>query len=81
MPIALKATWEVRAGIIPGEVIPEFTRRFVYTSEDAEKDRNTERDPAFHATFSKVRAEAMDYFLQVSLPQVNNWATITFIWY
>jgi hypothetical protein len=28
----------------------------------------------------RQRALAMDYFLQVSLPQLNNWATIEFIW-
>ena len=81
MPIlALSATWEVRAGVIPGEPLPQFTRRFEYTSHDRDADEKGS-SPAFHAKFSQLRAQAMDYYLQVSLPHLNNWATITFIWY
>lgn len=80
---ALKGAWEVYAGIIPGQPMPEFTRRYVYTSKDNEFDQqsNTEHSPAYHSVLCKIRAEAIDYYLQVSNPQILNRATITFIWY
>lgn len=84
MPQALKAAWEVRAGVLPGIPIPEFTKQFIYTSDDNEADNAANpggKDPSYHSKLAKVRAEAMDYYLQVSLPNLNNWATITFLWY
>jgi hypothetical protein len=80
MPLALKASWTVQAGLIPGKPIDAFSKRWEYTSEDHAKD-DFLRAPSDHALFSKLRAEAMDYYLQVSQPSLNNWATITFIWY
>jgi hypothetical protein len=79
MPVALKAAWTIEAGLIPGVPRPEFTRRFEYTSDQAEQDADLEAHQ--HAEFSKIRATAIDYYLQVSFPQVNNWANIAFIWY
>jgi hypothetical protein len=81
MPLqALKAAWQVKAGIIPGEARPEFSKVWQYLSSDhAEDQKHT--DPGAHAKFSKIRAEAMDYYLQVSMPTLNNWAEIVFIWY
>lgn len=79
---ALKAMWTVSAGVIPGKALPEFERSYSYTSEDdaADKAANSDKNPAYHSIFAKRRAEAIDYYLQVSLPQLNNWATIEFIW-
>ena len=90
----LKAAWEVHAGLIPMQSMEEFTKIFPYTSEDYEEDRKNEdnfKDPenikqktvgyAFHSRFSKIRAEAIDYYLQLNSPQILNWAQITFIWY
>ena len=79
MPLALKASWTVRAGVIPGEPSPEFTKSWKYTSEDKAKDDAIKR-PQEHAIFSKMRAEALDYYLQVSMPQLHNWAEIVFLW-
>jgi len=90
MPLAAKGAWEVRAGIIPGQAMPELTRRWVYTSADREKDetesqlaaeRSATAGLAYHAIFAKMRAEAVDYHLQMSNPRVMNWAELTFIWY
>jgi len=82
MPAALKAQWTVHAGVIPGQSLPLFTRTWQYTSMEDDLDRhdNPDGNPAFHSRLSKMRAEVMDYYLQVSLPQLNNWATIEFIW-
>jgi hypothetical protein len=78
---ALKASWEVRAGLIPGQPRPEFTRRFHYTSEDRAEDEKHGSEMSYHADFAKMRAVALDYFMQVSMPALNNWAEITFLWY
>lgn len=80
MPQALKATWTVRAGVIPGKPIDEFTRTWHYTSQDHEEDQKHGQEPFHHARFSKMRAEALDYCCQVSMPSVNNWAELTFLW-
>jgi hypothetical protein len=80
MPFALKARWEVNAGVVPGIGIAKFTKRYEYTSDDHEKD-SLIKEPQDVSIFAKLRAEAMDYYLQISLPQINNWATIRFTWY
>ena len=81
--IAAKGCWIVTAGILPTQPLPQFTRKWIYTSEHDQQDRdnNPNHDPAYHSIFAKMRAEAMDYYLQVSLPQLNNWADMKFIWY
>jgi hypothetical protein len=82
MPVALKAYWEVQAGLIPKQPRPEYSKRFVYTSQDHEADQrdNASLSPAFHSRLAKLRAEALDYYMQVSMPQLNNWAQIVFVW-
>lgn len=82
MPLnALKASWIVQGGIIPGESLPNFTKTWSYTSADAEIDRTQNTKPEDQAIFSKRRAEAMDYYLQISVPHILNWATVSFMWY
>lgn len=82
--MGLKGQWVVRAGVIPGEEIAQFTRVWLYTSQDDEEDRLANpdgKDLAYHSRLAKMRAEALDYYLQVSLPQLNNWATLEFTWF
>jgi hypothetical protein len=81
--VRVKASWSIEAGIIPGEAMKEFSRNYCYTSAMDEEDRknNPVGDPAYHSLLCKMRAEAMDYYLQVSNPQILNWARITFLWY
>jgi hypothetical protein len=79
----LKACWTVQAGIIPCEPLPQFTKRWEYTSQEHQDDQHpgVKADPAYHTEFARMRAEAIDYYVQVSLPHLNNWAQITFVWY
>ncbi len=76
------ASWTIRAGVIPGKPMKEFSRQYFYTGEMNEQDRanNPNGDPHYHSLLCKMRAEAMDYYLQVSNPQILNWAEIVFIW-
>ncbi|HEV8189488.1 MAG TPA: hypothetical protein VGP83_17165 [Pyrinomonadaceae bacterium] len=78
---ALKAAWEVRAGVIPGQAMPEYTKRFIYTSKDVETDGEHSKDVAYQTLFNARQFEAMSYHLQMSNPNLNNWAELTFIWY
>ena len=80
MPVAAKGAWVVTAGVIPGERRKEFTKRWDYTSLDDEADSHI-KDLWEVPRFRKLRAEAMDYFEQISNPRINNWAKIEFIWF
>ncbi len=78
---ALAASWEVRAGVIPGQPIPEYTKQFHYTSRDKESDAEHAKDFGYQPLFSKQMACAAAYHMQMTDPRVNNWAELTFIWY
>lgn len=79
--VALKAAWEVRAGWTPGRPMPEYTKRWIYTSDDYEQDGAHAKDLAYQPIFMKRMAEASSYHQQMSNPQALNWADLTFIWY
>lgn len=94
MPIALKAAFEVRCGVIPGQPMPEHTRRFFYTSEDYEADAKLPPMPEGHvidlngpldqphmSTFTRRHIEAMRYYSSLVHPSFVNWADLTWIWY
>jgi hypothetical protein len=81
MPSSLKASWEVVAGVIPGRPMPQFSREWCYTSQQKEEDERQGIDPAYHSIFAKMRADVLDYYMQISNPNLNNWAEITFLWY
>lgn len=78
---SLKASWEVRAGVIPGQPIPELTKQFYYTSRDYEEDGEHAKELNYQPLFMKQMACASSYHQQMSNPQLNNWAELTFIWY
>jgi len=78
---ALVAAWEIRAGLIPGQPIPEYTKKFLYTSSDKEEDAAHAKDIGYQPLFMKQLACAGAYHQQMSDPRVNNWAELTFVWY
>ncbi len=77
---SLRAVWEVRAGVIPGQAMPEYTKRFPYTSDDYEEDGKHAKDFSYHPIFMKRMAEATSYHQQMSNPQTLNWAELVFLW-
>jgi hypothetical protein len=77
----LKAAWEVRAGLIPGQPMEEYTQQFFYTSDDYEEDGKHAKEVSYHPIFMKRMAEASSYHQQMSNPQMLNWAELSFIWY
>jgi hypothetical protein len=76
--VAAKAIIEVEAGVIPGEPIESFTKRWGYTSEDYELDKKTPPDQP--TIFSKRLQEAHDYAMGLSNPAYVNWVRVDWIW-
>jgi hypothetical protein len=76
--IAAKAIIEVEAGVIPGQPIPSFTKRWGYTSEEYQKDRSKTQDE--ETIFSTRLKEAHDYAMGLSDPALANWVRVDWIW-
>ncbi len=78
---ALKGTWLVTAGLIPGELVDEYTRLYQYSSTDYDLDDQM-REPEDGVTiFRKLTHEAYQYALSLSDPSVANWVKLKWIWY
>jgi hypothetical protein len=73
MPNALKAYWQVTAGVIPGEPEPEFSRCWKLTSADVESAART-------ALFEATREAALAYARVLMDPARFNVVTIEFVW-
>lgn len=80
MPLALKAAWEVRAGIIPGQPMEEFSKAWHYTSQDYEADCAMPVDTAEQSRFQRMAAEARAYADGLVDPRRLNWVTCTWMW-
>lgn len=81
MPLhALKASWEVFAGILPGEPMPEYTKRWYYTSEDYQQDCKNADDGKPYNQFSEKMREAIEYSKQAMNPARVNWVRVDFLW-
>lgn len=79
MPLrAAKAIIEVYAGVIPGQPMAEFTKRWDYDSDDFEQDKKTPPDQP--TIFSKRVQEAHDYAMGLSNPAYVNWVRVEWIW-
>lgn len=79
MPLqAAKAMFEVTAGVIPGTVMPEYTKLWGYTSEEYEKDRGARKDQP--TIFSARLQEVHDYAMGLSNPAYVNWVRVDWIW-
>lgn len=77
----LNAAWEVRAGLVPGQAMPEYTKQFFYTDADYEEDGKHASEFAYQPIFMQRMVQASNYHQQMSNPQTLNWAELTFIWY
>lgn len=79
MPLqAAKALIEVMAGVIPGEPIANYTKRWGYTSEDYAHDKTVPPDQP--TIFSLRLQEAHNYAMGLSNPGYVNWVRIDWIW-
>lgn len=69
---ALQCIWEVTAGIIPGEVIPDYTRRFPVSSQPGTQE--------FHDEFLTAQGTAMAYAISIQNPRSVNWVRLDWLW-
>lgn len=71
---ALKAQWVVRAGLIPGDAMDDYSRAWSYTSNDYTADggkrgeRFTKADKEAHEWAGKLRDGGL------------NWVTLEYMW-
>lgn len=71
---AARCAWEVSAGIIPGQPMPELTRRWGMVSGEYESEKGAD-------IFTWRMGCAMNYLLTLQYPNGYNWATLDWIWY
>ena len=77
--VALRASLQVRAGIIPGTAIEQYGRAWHYTSADYEADAALPQEQP--TKFVRLREEALDYVRRTIDPARLNWVELTWIWY
>lgn len=75
---AAKAFIEVVGGVLPNEPMPEYTKRWWYTSGDYEADQTVPPDQP--TAFSKMLDEAHEHAKGLSNPAYVNWVRVEWIW-
>lgn len=75
----LRASLEVRAGVIPGHAEAELTKQFHYLEKEFEEDLKLPQDQS--TRFVAVRDEAWTYARNLIEPSKLNWVELTWIWY
>jgi hypothetical protein len=75
---ALKGYWQVTAGIIPRDIMPEHTRVLQYLDSDYEADQQV-TDPT-KLKFTQLRDEAYEYAAGLNDPGRLNWVTVEWMW-
>lgn len=93
----IRCLWEVVSGVLPCTPEPEFTRRWIMTSEAWEKDLEESKpirdmpDEEYKAwlaagnhyesTFQKFQNAAAVYAQSLQNPNATNWVRVDWIWY
>ena len=78
---SLSGAWEVVAGVLPEEPLKEYTKRFLYTSDDAEIDKQNAEDKESINLFTTKMMQAHDYAMAITNPAKVNWIKVEFIWF
>jgi hypothetical protein len=87
MPNALRASIEVHAGVIPGQPIPKYSKRWdlisdVWEREDAMSDEEFAiAHPDGKSTFFKMNEAAHEYARTLQDPRSFNWVRVDWVWY
>lgn len=74
---ALRCSLTVVAGILPGEPMPEYTRRWDFTEEQMRH----QSDGNILLQYADAQGAAMNYALGLQIPSIANWVEMTWIWY
>jgi hypothetical protein len=82
-----RCVWEVVAGLIPGQPIAEFTRKWIITSECWEKENEASDEefrkehPDGKSTYARFCEEAHEYGRSLTDPRRINWVRVDWIWF
>jgi len=76
--VACKLLIEVQAGVIVGEPIPEYSRRWSWSSEDQAKLEAEDKE-AFHK-YVRIAGESREYAASLEDPRRVNWVRRDWIW-
>lgn len=74
MSDAARCVWEVVAGIIPGQPIPDFTKRWAMTASEYES-------PDAFQIYAKRMMDATEYMQALQNPKQVNWVRLDWIWF
>lgn len=77
MPVATKMMIEVTAGIVPGREEKEFTKQYLYMSDDYDSDLKL---PPHQQKMGFLMAEAYEYARALPVPHALNWVTVDVVW-
>ena len=80
MPEAARCAWEVTAGLIPGQAMNEYTRRWIMTSSEW-YDKDGQTTPQGVVLFNAHLVAAMEYARYLSEPRMLNWVRVDWIWF
>lgn len=75
---AAKLIIEVQAGLIPGEPMPEYTRRWGWSSSDQE--RLGAGDKEAYTLYIRMAGESREYAASLEDPRKVNWVRRDWIW-
>jgi len=79
MPQSLQATIEVRAGVLPGQSMPEHQRFWNWTSEQQERLING--DAKAKEEWVAMAGSSREYAATLENPAILNWVERIWVWY
>ena len=75
---AAKLIIEVQAGVIPGTAMPEYTKRWGWTSSDQAKLEAGDKDA--RENWIRIAGESREYAATLENPAQVNWVRRDWIW-
>lgn len=78
--VAAKAFFEVTAGLIPNEPMPEYSKRWAYTSEDYAADGGTQASLQNEGSrYYTIQTNAHTYAKMLEKGGLN-WVRVDYLW-
>ncbi len=75
-----RAAWEVTAGLIPGQPMAEYTRRWILTSSEW-YGTDGQQSAQGAALFNAALVAAHEYARYLMNPGALNWVRVDWIWF
>lgn len=73
--LVLKGQWTVTAGIIPGQVESQYTKSWLYNSDDLARDQYQN-----WSLWHQMKNEAHEYAKSITDPSKVNWVAVDWMW-